>query len=268
MALKIGEEIKALIYGSPGTGKTRFCGSASTDPRTAPVLMLDLEGGIRTLSGRTRVLEDVSQLGKPLDGTIDVLRVRTWPGMQKVYDFLFEAKSKDTRGAYNTLIVDSLTEANQMALMYVTTNSPMPKLEVDIPEQRDYQKSHDLMKKFLRGLRDLEGLHVFYTALPKMAAEETSSIARIKPSLVGRLAEEAMAILDFVGYLRVNNTKERELVFQPEGRVDAKERTREGFPIGVLVQPTVSTFLDAIEASNEGRKLGTAPAAAPGVKPK
>ena len=49
-----------LIYGEPGVGKTVLAGSAADHPDTAPILILDVEGGVTSLRTRTDI--DVIQV--------------------------------------------------------------------------------------------------------------------------------------------------------------------------------------------------------------
>ena len=47
--------INFLEYGDPGVGKTYLLGTAADDPRTSPVLIADIEGGLTTLRHRKDV---------------------------------------------------------------------------------------------------------------------------------------------------------------------------------------------------------------------
>lgn len=254
-----GDEVKFMVFGNAGVGKTAFLGTTINDPRTAPVVWLDLEGGTKSIKSKTRVLSSISELGNPQEGLIDVIRVKDFKDLQSAYDWLFGMRYVNQRIVYRSLVIDSLTEVNNACLKHVMANAPMKemRLELDVPEQRDYLKTNQLMKLLIRSLRDLENLHVFYSALPQIKAEEeVSNLAYLKPNLIGKLADEAVAIMDFVGYLKSKSNRSREMVFQPEGRIVAKERSEPGRWIKSIQAKdadtplTITQFMDALE----GRK--------------
>lgn len=239
--------VKLLIYGSPGAGKTEFLASADKDERTSPLLWLDLEGGTSTFESRVRKI-DISEIGNPVEGMIDVVRIKTWDEVKKTYDFLWNAKYTDKRAVYKALAMDSLTEINDFALQRTLNESSAARLEPGVPEQRDYLKTNQLMKKMLRGLRDIEDLSVFMTALPKEAVDLDGGIQQIQPALIGKLSYEAMAMVDFGVYLRVNSTKkQRELHFDQKGKAIAKRRDEQRRFIEPLLNPTMTKFLDVYE---------------------
>lgn len=245
------DDVKALIYGMPGGGKTTFVSSAIADPRTTPCILLDLEGGTKSIKSLTRVI-DWSDIGKPVEGKIDVIRIKDFPDLQRMYDFLFDRKQEDVRSSYKCVIIDSLTEVNYVNLKFCLKSAPASviRMEPDMPEQRDYMKSNYSMKTLIRGFRDIEGLHVFYTATQQERTEGDSKLVMIKPNLIGKLAEEVMAIVDIVAYQKYSATrKQYEMAFIPEGRFVAKARTERDKPLEKLVDPTVTKLLDALGVS-------------------
>ena len=242
------DAVKMMIYGNSGVGKTDLLGTAINDPRLRPVLWIDLEGGTRTIRSKCRYLKSTPELGKPEPGKIDVIRITQWRQMQEIYNFLFDARYQAKREVYKSLCMDSLTEINYLCLRHAQGLSTTPKIDPTVPEQRDYLKASTMMKTMLRSLRDLEGLNVFLSALPQLKAEdEGSSLAYLKPSLIGKLADEAVAIVEFTGYLRTRNGSKREIIFQPEGRIIAKERSERNSWIGKIEDPTLTKILDEIK---------------------
>lgn len=259
--IEAGDEVKFMVYGQSGVGKTRFLGTAIDDPRTAPVVWLDLEGGTRTIKSKCRLLNSVKELGEPVEGKIDVLRIKDWTDIQDAYEFLFDSRYARKRSPYRSVVMDSLTEINYMGVKFCTESAPQINrvslkagsnraIDFLVPSQADYMVASNLMKVLLRGFRDLEGLNVFYSALPQNKADgdgADSSLAYIKPNLVGKLADEAVAIMEYVGYLRSTRTGAREMIFQPEGRIVAKERSEDNKWIKKLVDPTITSFMDELE---------------------
>lgn len=236
--------LKMMVYGPPGVGKTVFLSSVVDDERTFPALMLDLEAGTLSIRSKIRVLE-YDQLGKPEKGYLDTYRVRGWNDMVRVYDDLWAGKLP-----YKTLVVDSLSEINQMNLIHVATKGAQqrPSLkQTVVPEIRDYLISNTTMTELLRGLRDLESLHVICTALQEAEKTEEDAVIQIQPLLSGKLSRRALALFDIVGHMSVDSvSKKRVLVCQPTARVIAKDRTEGGKLGGKVENPTVSKILDLI----------------------
>lgn len=257
-------DVTAMIYGNSGVGKTRFLATATDDPRTSPTVWIDLEGGTKSIRSKVRVLNGIAELGDPVPGLIDVIRVKTWTDVQNVYNWLFQARYEKKRVVYKALVIDSLTEINNLALDFSWKGGGVGEntmLTSDVPQQRDYLKTNTLMKKMLRALRDMEDIHIFMSALPQNKAEnpkDENSPVWTKPNLVGKLADEAVAIVDYAGYLRAKLDGSREMIFQPEGRIIAKERSEDTSHIKTIKAPnrdsfiTISAFMDA--ALNEKKK--------------
>ena len=62
--------LNVLVYGDAGVGKTQLGGTANDHPATAPVLVLDVEGGAATLRKRPDVM---------------VVRVKSIVELMKIY---------------------------------------------------------------------------------------------------------------------------------------------------------------------------------------
>ncbi len=250
LAADESDDLRALIYGIPGGGKTALLGTAVRDPRTNKALLLDLEGGTKTIRSVRRFV-DFEMLGDPQEGLIDILRIKTYEDLKRAYDFIFDRKFKDKRASYNFVGGDSLTEINYMSLKYMVGKTPpgVARLEADVPEQRDYLKSNNSMKDMMRAFRDIEGLHVIWTALQQeRVGGDGTKVEMIKPSLVGKLAEEAMAIVDVVGHMKFDTmTKKHVLYLKPEGRFVAKARTEvSDNPVTKIEDPTITKLLDVL----------------------
>jgi hypothetical protein len=109
--------VNMMIYGESGVGKTTLSGSSDAVPEMRKVLVLDIEGGLLSL--------------KSSYPNVDAVRIRSWVDMQSVYDEL----SSGNHG-YNTIVVDSLTEAQKMCYSS-DTEVLTPKGWKTIPELAD-----------------------------------------------------------------------------------------------------------------------------------
>lgn len=184
--------LNAIIYGDTGVGKTQLAGSASDFEVMSPVLMIDVEGGSLTLSGKK----------------IDIFRPEGWQDMQEVYNVL-----RNEDHGYQTVVIDSLTEIQRkLSLGFI-----MGELEEGAdgyhdlsrttpPDRQDWLRTGEQMRKFIRAFRDLawqaredRRVHVIMTALEKM--DEKRRL--ICPEMPGKLGTGSGAFVDILGRLSV-----------------------------------------------------------------
>lgn len=232
--------VKMLLYGVPGAGKTYLAGQASEFEHMSPVLFIDIEGGTKTI--------------RQAYPTVDVVRVQdvyddkgrlkssAWKKLQDVYEDLRKGV------AYKTIVVDSLTEAQKMS-MYSVLREPHAtgrERDPDVPEMRDWGKSGEQVRRFVRAFRDLD-CHVIFTALAAESKDQTTGAVTVKPSLPGKLSDEIPAYVDEVLYLYVKATKdgvERKILSEPNGKYIAKDRS--GQLPTVVNDPTMAKLAEAI----------------------
>lgn len=246
------EGAKILVYGEPGVGKTVLLGTAVNCPATFPILYLDCEGGTRSIRSKCNYLESVADLGNPIEGKIDVLRVRDWSTVVDAYEFLFDNKYKTRRSTYKAVAIDTMTELVETAMSYVMRDE-LPKKREDpgVPEQRDYLKTTKFVKDFIRGLRDIEELHVLFTCQPLLRENKETTIMQVVPEFVGnRVTNAVRALVDYGGYMSFDAKRNRVISFQQEGRVWAKWRVdEESAPEAVarITEPTITKIMELVE---------------------
>jgi hypothetical protein len=229
---------KALMFSPPGHGKTTFLGTAQEDDRTAPMLLLDFEGGEESLAG--------------LD--IDVIRIRNWDD----YNESFELLTSEEGEKYKSLGLDSISETHIWALLERIGAKGDSRNDPDLIEQGDYGVVSTQMRRLLREFRDLP-LHVFYTANSKEIEVRGEGKVQV-PKMAGQMAEEVVALVSVCGYLakfEEDGEVGRELVLQnvPGFRTKARTPWKVQAP-DTIENPTVTTFLDALEikASSSRRR--------------
>jgi phage nucleotide-binding protein len=223
-----------LIYGESGAGKTRLAGSADEVPEMRKVLVVDIEGGTLTL--------------RDTFPQVDSVRVKSWDEMQAVYDEL-ERGSHD----YQTIIIDSLTEAQRMSMdqvmrKLVEENSDR---DPDVPGMREWNINIEQTRKFVRAFRDLP-VNTIFTALVQNDVNKSTGQLKRKPSLSGKVKDEVAGFLDVVVYLyikEINSVNKHLLLCQATDSVIAKDRTNT-LP-NVLEEPTMQVLWNYIADSKK-----------------
>jgi phage nucleotide-binding protein len=212
-------QIKALIYGASGAGKTTL---AATMNR--PTLIVSAESGLLSLVGTEIDVIDLSidDEGKPVTKDQRVKKLR------EVYAWLLtdEAKKK-----YEVLFIDSLTEINLNML---------EALNIQYPDRKDSLVMYGELAKNMRALitlfRDLPHYSVIFTALDETDKDENGFRFQTI-QLVGSFASKIAGYFDEVFYLNVDKDSKRHLVTAKTDKIIAKDR---------------SGKLDAIEPSDLG----------------
>ena len=223
------EFINLLVYGNPGVGKTVLAGSADAVPELRPVLILDVEGG--TFSIRERYPD------------VDVVRVQTWPDMQKVYDALYKMEHD-----YQTVVLDSLTEIQKFSMYRIMASvlKEHPDRDPEVPSIREWGKNIEQIRRLVRAFRDLP-MNVVFTALAATDKDNKTGLVTTRPSLSGKLAMEVGGFVDILLYMyikRVDDDNQRLLLSAgTEGQI-AKDRSDNLPP--VIINPDMQTVYDHI----------------------
>lgn len=235
---------KGLFYGDYGAGKTQLGGSAQLVPEMYPMLVIDAEAGELTL----------------VPGT-DVVTVTNYTEIARVYDYLKAhcnlrdaARAGDTAALeqlralntaagfdpdvmFNTVMIDSLTEAGQYLLYHLTgTVIGRNKLDdpPDFPERGEYRENYEMIQLLARSFRDLK-MHVIIIASTeevRLGGEDKkgNSNQRIvkRIMLSGKLSTRIQAFWGVVGYLEAkadqDGTKRRLWLEAGHDRFHAKNR--------------------------------------------
>ncbi|KKL67218.1 hypothetical protein LCGC14_2137160, partial [marine sediment metagenome] len=228
---KMSDFIKIAIYADPGVGKTYFLGTADTDKRLTPALLVDTEGGTLTIRNKKN---------------IDVVRVRSYDDIVKLIQHLRQPDhSKCSHRKWKTIMIDSLSELQKQIMQEIVRteyNKNPSGRDPDVPTMRDWGKNAERVRKVVRAFRDLTGYHIIFTLLQREIKDESSGVTRIKPALPGMLADEIAGFIDIVGYLQIirkteekgddkeKSTKDkdkptitRQLIVQPITRAIAKD---------------------------------------------
>jgi phage nucleotide-binding protein len=231
--------INALIYGEPGTGKTHLVGTADDDPRTSPVLIADVEGGVITIRHRQ---------------DIDVVSVRSLKALEDLYNTLYKSIDPKTNTIhYKTVAIDSLTELADLdmrTIMREAYGRNPTNIDIDVPSPREWGKTRNHIRTIVRAFRDLP-CHVIFTAHVGSMSDEGMP-TKYFPGFSGKLRTEVAGFMDIVGYLTAKVQQVdgegvivRSLQVAGTNRVVAKDRTS---ALGdVVVNPTIPKLWDMIQ---------------------
>jgi phage nucleotide-binding protein len=206
--------LNAMFYGEPGVGKTHLLGTAADTRETAPLLVIDIDGGITTLRRHKN---------------IDVIQVRSFNDLVDTYRDLFNAiPANGGKFPYGTIGIDTLSELQLLDLAEVMKAFARinDKLDEDVPDQRGYGKSGSHMRKIVRAFRDLPCNVIFNC---HSSSDRDNNMRMIQfPKLVGKLKVDIPGFLDIVGYYRTEangDGVDRIMQFQKTETTIAKDRT-------------------------------------------
>lgn len=224
-------QLKIMIYGESGLGKSVLAGSICAVDGGCPTLGLDVEGGMTSLAA----------FGYKGQDRIRFLKVKNFSEGEKAYtvakDFLIANK-----GAFKSVLIDSLTslQAKMIKEICVKQGKENPDLKV-------WNRASALMTEELEGIKDL-GLHVVITALAKEVRDEASGKLSIMPFLKGSASKDVPAQLDIVGYYSMQKCEDgvtrRVIQFESDGIFMAKDRT--GALPKYMIDPTMGKIMQLI----------------------
>jgi hypothetical protein len=230
--------LNIFIYGDSGVGKTFLAGTADDDPRTSPVLFLDVEGGVTTIKERKNV---------------DVKSIRSMKDIELVGTKL-AASIKDDSIYYRTIVIDSLTELADLdmrAEMKIALSKNPDTVNVDVPSPREWGIVRNHIRIITRHFKDLP-CHVVFTGHLGIEYNDDGRPKQYHPAFAGKLAREIPGFVDVIGYYSQKVRGEevvRTLQTQGTDRVIAKDRTKVLGPL--ITDPTIPMLWDMVLASQK-----------------
>lgn len=191
MALKIEQtgaergKLNIMIYGKPGTGKTRFIGS--TYPKFK-VLIASAESGLLSLNN---ILDD-----KGVPVKFDHVKITQFEELEELYKFIRFEKHD-----YDCLAMDSGTEIQNVCMEAILRKEGIEKARI-----QDWGTLGDKMARMIRSMRDLD-INFIMTALEEESKDETTGEMRVLPMFKGKFQQLIAGYFDECFYSYIETKK-------------------------------------------------------------
>lgn len=227
-------QIKMLVYGQPGVGKTTL---ATTTEE--PTLVISAESGLLSIADHDLSYLDVTQdeQGNKLSSSTAKM-----DRIQQVAQFL---ASEEGRKQFTWIVIDSLTEIGQ--IVYESIKESDAKFKDPKNNLQLWGMYGERMRALIKFFRDLPGYNVVFTALAKSEKDELNRKI-MAVDLQGKISEQLPGYFDEVFYYEVTDTEEKEklrhLVTQPSDKFVAKDRSGK---LGIYEKPNLKLIAQKIK---------------------
>lgn len=177
--------LRLLLYGRPGSGKTRTAATAALDPRMAPALMLDAAANPLSLRDYT--------------DAPDIIRMDMLEDFNMPYDWIRRGQPKEhpltkqfnLRPPYKTIIIDQLTQWQRMFFAKAMNYADNPKYGPgDIVPKREWDHYNKVLYSMVNAVS-------LYCSLPVhviMVAQESNKDPSSTDGVVSMALEGQSAI--------------------------------------------------------------------------
>lgn len=213
-------QIKALVYGDSGMGKTTLLGTLPE----SETLIVSAESGLLCLD----------------DKDIAVVEINHWNDLKSVYANL---KKNDGWAKFNYVCLDSLTELSDKLVSMLERSSEYKDPKMALKMWGEFSKR---MTATIKAFRDLDKSVVF-TALPEDVLDNGTVIK--KPYIKGSAVQRMLAsYFDEVFFLTKDEaTEERLLQTQPSTNITAKDRSGK---LSSYENPNLTEIINKIKGIN------------------
>lgn len=181
--LEVTQNIKVLLYGQPGIGKSTL-GLSTPSP-----LLLDFDGGVHRID--------------PIHQT-DTVQISKWEDMEELLE-------KEDISAYKTLVIDTAGKMlDYMSANLIKNDSKLGKRDGSLTLQ-GYGARKVMFSSFLKQVAIL-GKHLVFVAHEK--EDKDGDVKIIRPEIGGSSGGDLVKELDLVGYMQAIG-KKRTISFDP-----------------------------------------------------
>lgn len=230
--------VNAMIYGEPNVGKTDLLGSANEVECFAPILVINIEDGAKTLKGRWP--------------NVDVVTPSTFMDVQRIYDDLVKGKGC----GYKSVGLDNCTIGQKRGIEYIydqeTISTDFTEFEAATWANGGWNRSSEQMRRMFDYFKRLP-MHKFFIAWSKDFARATKANKepnpKIMPLFSNALANEVPGYFDSVLYMKWAQAERgaEVRVLQAKGTSSIMAKDRDGgkkLP-DVMREPTMAKMAQA-----------------------
>lgn len=207
-----------VIYGPSGTGKTTLSG---TFPK--PILFADV---------KDRGTDSISEYS---EDEIRITEIETWEDLE-----LLVEEVKENPGLYKTVVIDTVTQLQQLAIEEVVAKKKKKKTNKAAGDwgsmtMRDWGEVSSMMKEWIIALRDLPVQMVFlaqhrvFNSSDEGDDVEEQLAPEVGPRLSPSTASHLNAAVDVIGSTFI---RERVVIKEVKGKKVKKKRTEYCLRIG------------------------------------
>lgn len=243
------EYMDMLVYGKYGSGKTPFVATAEDHEDMQDVLFVACEPGFSSIRDRDLTVIEVDEFDE-FDKVYQYLHRQSMLRRQGEDEKLLKFHNKffdvddDEPELYNTVIVDSFTEA-QMLLKYdVLSFDYKESLSEEAPEMEwsDWGELKEQTKRMVMNFQKLDINTLFTALLSESKNELTGEITR-EPMLEGSSSDEVPGVFDLVLCMKSSEGGSKILTQDQDGY---HARDRFGELDTVISDPTVPDIYNSI----------------------
>ena len=186
--------IKVLVFGAPGSGKTRLC---ATLPK--PTLILSAEAGLLSLR----------------EHDIPVMEIKRYDDMRAAYKYCADPKKSSQ---FKAVALDSISEIAEQCL-------EQAKKEKADARQAYGDMSSDMLR-LLKAFRDLPDKHIYMSCKEQLVMDTDSGVAKYVPLTPGKqLGANLPYIFDEVFHLTRTDDGKEVLQCCNSATADVKDRS-------------------------------------------
>lgn len=211
-----------MIVGPPGAGKSCLAAYTAQNPKAAPLLFLDAEGGTEPIRGISGV---------------SCRAISTWEDARATATDLLD----DTY--FQTIVWDNLSEMAELNMNLIVRTGKTPH---KLPDLGDWYEQKIDIKNFIRFNRDMAastGKNIIFCVWDSKDRSESGAAVGKTLALANKLGHELPGTVDIVGYLSVLSDKlhTRVLQLNEDPRLPSKFR-RSAFDASAMSIPDVILY--------------------------